>query len=57
MLSVKQYAARGDGHEVFQHLDKALTWVTEGLPTADGQSIAIRLLLLELNQLAARNKN
>jgi hypothetical protein len=39
-VSILQMATRRPGHDIFQRLDRAVTWVTEGLPTDDAEPIA-----------------
>jgi hypothetical protein len=49
-LSVRQRASRRQGHELFQRLDRALAWATEGLPTVGNLPIPVASLVLALTK-------
>jgi hypothetical protein len=47
-LRLMQRATRRHGHQVFQRIDKALEWVTDGLPTATGHPLQLPSLMRQL---------
>jgi hypothetical protein len=47
-LTLMQRAARRRGHQVFQKVDKALEWITDGLPTATGHPLQLPSLVRQL---------
>jgi hypothetical protein len=47
-LSLRSRASRSRVHEVFQRVDKALTWATTGLPTKNQLPIPVAALVLAL---------
>ena len=51
ILAATQKAARRAGHHVFQRIDKALTWVTDGLPAAPGRKVVVSDLIPALDQV------
>jgi len=48
-LGIRQLAGRRQGHDVFQRLDKALAWVTEGLETPNCRPVPVASLLQALD--------
>jgi hypothetical protein len=49
-LNVRQLASRRQGHEAFSRVDKALTWVTQDLPTRGVGPIPIAALVQAVHQ-------
>lgn len=47
-LSIRQIAARRQGHDIFQSVDRALSWVTDGLPTLQDRPIPVTSLVRAL---------
>lgn len=54
VLGVMQRAGRRGGHNLFQRLDKALLWVTEGLSTAQWGTVSVPKLIQELENLRGK---
>lgn len=50
-LSIRQATQLRQRHEVFQRVDKALAWVTEGLPTPNHVALPISALVSEIDRL------
>jgi hypothetical protein len=44
LLSLRSRASRNKTHEVFQRIDKAITWATAGLPTKNHLAIPVAAL-------------
>jgi hypothetical protein len=49
-MSIMQRGKRRLKHDIFLHLDRALTWVTEGLPTPDSQLISVSDVVFALEE-------
>jgi hypothetical protein len=52
-LTLMQRSTRRRGHQVFQHIDKAIEWVTEGLPTNTGGRLVCSDLVRQLESRLA----
>lgn len=55
-LNVRQRARQRQGHEVFQSVEKALSWVTEALPTAGNRPIPVSELAQALSKFAPSHR-
>jgi hypothetical protein len=55
-LNVRQRARRRQGHEVFHKVEKALSWVTENLPTARNRPIPVSALAQALSKFDPANQ-
>ena len=50
VLSIRQHAVRNHEHAVFHYVERALEWVTDGLPTVTGLPIAVQAILYALER-------
>lgn len=57
VLTLIQRSSHRRSHQVFQRVDKALEWVTDGLPTATGQPIVATTLLRQLDTYITPTKS
>ncbi len=57
VLTLIQRSSHRRCHQVFQRVDKALEWVTDGLPTTTGHPVVVTTLLRQLENYGTLTKS